>query len=190
MIDARLVRFAAVLLVLAGYFAVFHAGEQRLGTRIGANVLLATQVRDANRILASRPALAAERNRLQAQLRSVDLDGDRSSLVARFVHAAARIALTHGTTIPTIAASGSPSPADTATPFETISLELNVEGRYVDVLATTRALSSSSVLASVDVVSLARKNADAGDATVVATLRVLLARLAPSVRIRARAQPA
>jgi Tfp pilus assembly protein PilO len=190
MINARLVRFAAVLVVLIGYLVVFHAGEQRLGARIDANAVLAAQLRDANRMLASRPVLEAERTRLRERLRRVDLDGDRSSLTARFVHAAARIALTNRTTIATIAASGSPGAADAGAPFETIPLELAVEGRYVDVLATIRALSSSRVLASVDVVSLARKNADAGDATLVATLRVLLERLAPAVRSDARARPA
>ena len=190
MIAAGLVRFAAVFVALAGYLVVFHAGEHRLGARIGANAALAAQLRDASRILESRPALEAERARLRQRLREVDLDGDRSSLVARFVHAAARIALANRTTIPTIAASGSPGATDAGAPFETIPLELAVEGRYVDVLATIRALSSSRVLASVDVVSLARKNTDAGDATLVATLRVLLERLAPAVRSAARARPA
>jgi Tfp pilus assembly protein PilO len=190
MSDVRLVRFAAVLLVLAGYLVVFRAGEQRLGTQISANAMLAAQLREASRVLASRAQLEPERNRLRERLRAVDLDGDRSALVARFVHAAARIALTNRTTIPTLAASGTPSPVDPAAPFETIPLELALEGRYENVLATIRALSKARVLATVDVLSLARKNADAGDATLVATLRVLLEHLAPAVRSGARNQPA
>jgi hypothetical protein len=190
MSDARLVRFAAVLLVLAGYLVVFRAGEQRLGTQLGANAVLGAQLHEASRVLAARTQLESERTGLRGRLRAVDLDGDRSTLVARFVHAAARIARTNRTTIPTIAASGTPSPAEPAAPFETIALELALEGRYEDVLATIRAPSNARVLASVDVRSLARKNADAGDATLVATLQVVLEHLAPAVRNGARARPA
>jgi hypothetical protein len=200
MIDARLLRFALALVVLAGYLVVFRVGEHHLSARAAANAVLAAQVYNAHRALAARPVLEAQRSRLRERLRLVDLDGDSSSLVARFVRAAARIALTKRTTIPTIAASGAPGAplpasgasgaADAGPPFETIPLELTVEGRYVDVLATIRALSSSRVLAAVDVVSLARKNADAADATLVATLHVLLERLAPAVLNGASARPA
>lgn len=194
MMDRRFLRFAALVLVLGGCLTVYHAGEQRLGARIAANAELAAQLDAAARVLAARPALEAERGRLQEQLRTVDLDSDRSSLVARFVHAAARIAVAHRTTVPAIAASGSANASGAAnaagstTPFEAIPLELAVEGRYADVLTTIGALSSSRVLASVDVVSLARKNADSDDATLVATLRVVLERFAPNARTDARAR--
>jgi hypothetical protein len=186
MIDRRFLRFAAVVVVLGGYLALFHAGEQRLAARVAANAELAAQLDEAGRILAARPALETERSRLREQLRTVDLDSDRSLLVARFVHAAARIAVAHRTTVPAIAASGAANAAGTATPFDAIPLELAVEGRYVDVLTTIRALSNSRVLAAVDVVSLARKNADSDDATLVATLRVVLERLAPNAGNDAR----
>ena len=114
-----------------------------------------------------------------------DLDAARSTLVARFLRDAARIAAAHHATIATItpAARKARSPlrrANSADPLEAIPLEITVEGRYADVLATMRALSGSRVLAAVDVASLARKHADGADATLTATLHVALERIAPA----------
>ena len=37
MTDTKIVRFAAVLVVLAGYVFVFRAGEERIGDRLAQN---------------------------------------------------------------------------------------------------------------------------------------------------------
>lgn len=198
MTDAKLVRFAAVAVVLAAYVFVFRAGETRIAERLDENARIAERVRAGGRTLASRGALETERERLRARLRAVDIGADRSALVARFLRDTARIAAAHHTAIPGIAATGTTVTASAATApvelLEPIPLELTVEGRYADVLATMRALSRADVLAGVDVASLARKHADGTDATLTAALHVALQRSAaaepahPDATIDARAR--
>jgi Tfp pilus assembly protein PilO len=181
MTDAKVLRFTAVAIVLAGYVFVFRAGEARIADRVDETARVVERLRAGERTLAARPLLEAERARLRNRLRAVELGADRSALVARFVRDAARIAAAHRTTIPAITAAGMQSPAiPTADLFEAIPLDVTIEGRYADVLATIRALATSRVLAGVDVTSLARKHADTADATLTAALHVVLERLAPA----------
>ncbi|MDQ6943878.1 MAG: hypothetical protein M3169_15365 [Candidatus Eremiobacteraeota bacterium] len=185
MTDAKLVRFAAVVVVFAGYVFVFRGGEGHIAERLDENARIAERVRAGELALASRPRFEADRTRLLRRLHAVELDAGRSTLVARFLRDAARIAAAHHAAIPTITATGTASPAFVAPtpasePLESIPLEITVEGRYADVLATMRALSRSRVLAAIDVASLARKHADGADATLTATLHVALERLAPA----------
>ena len=203
MTDAKLLRFAAVVVVLAAYVFVFRAGETRIAERLDENAQIVERVRAGERTLASRPRVEARRTRLRAGLRAVELDAGRSALVARFLRDAAYIAAAHHATIPAITATGPQStsigtqpPAGSALtasnePLEAIPLELTVEGRYADVLATMRALARSRVLAAVDVTSLARKHADGADATLTAALHVVLERfashqIAPVADVRTR----
>jgi hypothetical protein len=139
---------------------------------------------------------------LRGTLVSVQLRGTRGAQVARFVRDAARVVVSHRTTIATIAVSGAPlasapivnrtatagssGTADSgvgADPLDAIVLDVTIDGRYADVLAAIRALSHTDVLASLDIASLARKNADAAEAMLTATLHVTLHRLAD---VRAR----
>jgi Tfp pilus assembly protein PilO len=185
MTDAKLVRFGAVVVVLAAYVFVFRGGETRITERLDENARIAERVRAGERTLASRPRFEAERRRLRDELRAVELDAGRSALVARFLREAARIAAAHHAAIPTITAMGAAGPVTVAPnapvePLEAIPLEITVEGRYADVLATMRALSRSPVLAAVDFASLARKHADGADATLTAALHVALERTAPA----------
>jgi Tfp pilus assembly protein PilO len=198
MTDAKLLRFAAVIVVLAAYVFVFRAGEGRIAERRDENARIAERLHAGERMLASRGRLETERARLRGRLRAVELDAGRSALVARFLRDAARIAAAHHATIPTIAAAGPqtaaagtpPSAASEANePLDEIPLDVTVEGRYADVLATLRALSASRVLAAVDVASLARKHADGTDATLTAALHVVLQRRAPAP-VAPRPQPA
>jgi Tfp pilus assembly protein PilO len=195
MTDVKLVRFGAVVVVLAAYVFIFRGGEARIAVRLGENARIAERVRAGERTLAARPRVEADRARLRAGLRSVDLAVDRSALVARFLRDAARIAVAHHAVIPAITSSGSTTanPAATAPnapaePLEAIPMDITVEGRYADVLATMRALSRARVLAAVGVASLARKHADGIDTTLTAALHVSLQRLAtpPTADVRAR----
>ena len=183
MTDGKLVRFAAVVVVLAAYGFVFRGGERRITDRLDENARIVERLRAGERMLAARPRLEGERTRLRSRLRAVELDAGRSVLVARFLRGAAHIAASHHAVIPTIAAAGTANPVAGAPnlpsePLEAIPLELTVEGRYADVLATMRALSRMRVLASVDLASLARKHADGPDATLTAALHVALQRRA------------
>jgi hypothetical protein len=187
---AKLVRFAAVAVVLAAYVFVFRAGEGRITQRLDENARIGERVRAGERMLASRRRFETERKRLQGELRAVDLDAGRSALVARFLRDAARTAATHHATIPTITATnaagtgpGTNAPSSASDSLEAITLEITVEGRYADVLATMRALSRSRVLAAIDLASLARKHADGADATLTAALHVALERLAPAAAV-------
>ena len=190
MTDAKLVRFAAVVVVLAAYVFVFRAGEARIAQRIDGNARIGERVRAGERKLLSRRHFEDERTRLHRELRSVELDAGRSALVARFLRDAARIAAEHHATIPTITATsaagaGMTAPSAAYGPFETITFELAVEGRYADVLATMRALSRTRVLAAIELASLARKHAGGDDATLTAALHVALERLAPPTTVPA-----
>ena len=188
MTDAKLVRFTAVVVVLAAYVFVFRWGEGRITERLDENARIAERVRAGERALASRPRFEAERARLRDRLRAVELDAGRSALVARFLHDAARIAAAHHAAIPTITAATAATPIS-APPIasnasnaqlEAIPLEITVEGRYADILETMRALSRSRALAGIDVASLARKHADGPDPTLTAALHVALERMAPA----------
>jgi hypothetical protein len=205
----KLLRFAAVLTVLAGYVFVFRTGESRIGDQLAENARIAEQIAAAERTLASEPALETERRRLRGALVSVHLRGTRGAHVARFMREASGVLAAHRATIATIAVSASPTvptsatapssgPAVSATtavngtpsasdavsdPLDAIALDVTIDGRYADVLGAIRALSRTGAAASVDVLSLARKNADASEATLTATLHVVLHRLA-DVRTR------
>ena len=193
---AKLLRFTAVLTVLAGYVFVFRAGESRVGEQLADNARIAERIAAAERTLASDPALETERRRLRGMLASVQLHGTRGAHVARFMRDAARVLAAHRTTIATIAVNATPiaisgtrvngvtAGSDAAVDsLDAVALDVTVDGRYADVLSAIRALSRTDVPASVDIMSLARKNADASEATLTATLHVVLHRLAD---VRAR----
>jgi hypothetical protein len=204
MTAAKLVRFAAVLVVLAGYLFVFRAGERRIGEQLSENDQTVERLRAGERTIAVQAALVTERARLLAQIRHEQTGGERSLLVARFLRDAATVAAAHRTAITAVTASGAapiPRPASAQSEATTtapraaairtesslvaadgarldgIALDLTLEGRYADVLATLRALSAGSVPATVDVASLARKNAAEPDAVLTAALRVVLERI-------------
>ncbi|HYW54844.1 MAG TPA: hypothetical protein VE826_12810 [Dongiaceae bacterium] len=212
MTDTKIVRFAAVLVVLAGYVFVFRAGEERIGDRLAQNAQVLEQLRAGERSMASHAALESERAQLLARLRGPETAAERSALVATFLRDAAATATARRTTITAITASGaqaistmsstrpasatSGAPAGTSAnaapvaaagastasavsdePFDGIPLELTLEGRYADVLATVRALSAGRVPASIELASLARKSSATPDATLTAALRVVLQRL-------------
>ncbi len=176
---------ASVLIVLSSYAFVFRNGEGRIAERRAEEVRNLARIAADERALAERPQLEAEQHRLQVATRQVDLGLDTTHLVARFVNDAARAAAQHHVSIVAIAAAGTaPSSADA-----TVALDCTAEGRYADVLATLRALSSTRVLASVDLTSLARRNAGAADATISAALHVVLERLGSPTLPDAHARP-
>lgn len=185
----KAVAFAAVLVLLAGQVVV-AADESRIAARAAEDQRIVAQLAEGERVLRLRTGLERERDRLRAHLRAVDYGGERSAVVARFVRDAARIAARERTAITTMTAVGVPgsvaampvaptTPATTAVAdeFETVPLDLTVEGRYADVLSTVRALSTTRVPATVEVTSLARKQAGSSDATLSAQLRVTIERM-------------
>ncbi|HTD36020.1 MAG TPA: hypothetical protein VK669_00795 [Candidatus Limnocylindrales bacterium] len=184
MTDAKAVRFAAVLVVLAGYILVFRAGEARIAARFAENAELAARLESGRRLVANGAAYEHERSRLQSVLRNANGAERYGILFPAFLRRASSVAAAHHTIVTTVTAGGAPPPRNETTPadataFETTAFELSVEGRYADVLATVRALSASPrVLASVEIVALARKDAGAADSSLTASLRVTLHRLA------------
>lgn len=202
--DAKAVVFAAVLVLLSGCVFVFRADEARIGERVADDRSTLAQLASAERTLRARPQLERERGALRARLRKVDLDGDRTAIAARFVRDGAGIAARHHTTIAAIAAVGpasgaiaasAPAASSALTPpaadaFEPIPLDVTVEGRYADVLATIAALSAARVPTVVDVASLARKQAGSPDATVSAQLHVVIQHLIPTAPADAATRPA
>ncbi|HEX3548997.1 MAG TPA: hypothetical protein VHT53_01395 [Candidatus Elarobacter sp.] len=158
------VRFAAVVVVAASYALVLRTGEARVALQIADNVRTADRLRAARTSLARRPDLERERVRYAALERA---GGDARLAVARFVRDAERAAAARRSTIDAIAGAARDAAGT--------RLDLTIDGRYADVLATVRALSRGSVPASIDVASVARKNAAARDTAVTATVRAVLA---------------
>lgn len=191
MTDAKAIRFAAVLVALAGYALVFRTGEARIAARLAANAEIAERINADRRLFTTRTALERERGRLHAALHAAETQTERSALVSRFLRDAAVIASLHRVTIATVTAGAAAPSASAAAlpavgtnrgaagPFETISLDIVVEGRYADVLATARSLSASShVLASVEIASLARKATASAEPALTASLNIVLHRVA------------
>ena len=190
---------------VAGYVVAVRIEGGRADERIAANALTAERLRAGSITLAQRPRLEAERARLRGLLRGVDT-GDATRLVAEFVRDAAHESARLHTVITAIGASNHPAPATapvnsaTTTPAATtttsantdpivlLPLDVTLEGRYLDVLATIRRLSRMHVVAAVEVGALARTNADSSDATLSAALRVSLAHLSSTDRDRARTE--
>lgn len=192
---AGVIWFAAFVVVLGGYVLAFRIVAVRIDERLDQITRSAERVRADERVVAERPRLEVEQAQLRARLSRVALDDDATRLVSRFVHDAARVAERHRTKVTAIAAAAaaaiaasnsgsigvSSSPSASALPadrFQAIPLEVTLEGRYIDLLAALRELSATRVLASVELVSLVRKNIDAPDATLTAALHVALERLA------------
>ena len=188
---------------VAGYVVAVRIEGARADERIAANALTAERLRAGSITLAQRPRLEAERTRLRGLLRGVDT-GDPTRLVAEFVRDAAHESARLHTAITAIGASNHPAPATApvnsattttppatganADPIVLLPLDVTLEGRYLDVLATIRRLSRMHVVAAVEVGALARTNADSSDATLSATLRVSLAQLSSTDRDRARTE--
>jgi Tfp pilus assembly protein PilO len=203
--QAKLLWFAGVLVVVAGFFFVFRVDESHIGERLADNARITGAIaRDEQRIRA-RAALETERARLRAQITPLTIAADRTATVTTFVADLARTAASYHTIVVSIAAAdpqppGTPratsserqprDPIDLTDAFERIPLDLTIEGRYGDILATIRALSSGRVLATVDVSSLSRKAPGSTDATLSAALHVVLHRLPPQRLSGAPARPA
>ena len=81
MTDAKLLRFAAVVVVLAAYVFIFRTGESRIAERLGENACIVERLHAGERTLASRGRLEAERARLRGRLRAVELDAERRQLI-------------------------------------------------------------------------------------------------------------
>ena len=205
--DARVLRFAAVLVVLAGYVLVFRAGETRIGDQLDANARMVARAEAAERGIASRASLERERTRLRERLRRAEFPAGRGAVVERFLRDAAAVTSTHhtsitavtagaGSSLGTAGANATTAAARTASleaprgitsvistaPVESTPLEVTLEGRYADVLATVRELSRGHVPASVEITSVARKHAAPAGAAVPVALRVVLERYADVVR--------
>lgn len=178
--DGRAIWFAAVLVLLAGYTFVFRVDEGRIVDRIGENATMLTQLAAAEERIRNQRRFEIKRARLRDRLRSIDLERDRTRIVAAFVREAVRITAQHHTTIVAVAAgAGKSSSAPAHPPFDAVPLELTIEGRYYDLLAAIRALSASRVLAGVEVASITRKEAASRSLSLTSAVRVVIEHLSP-----------
>lgn len=171
---ADALRLAALLIVLAGFFFVFRADQGRLEAQHAENARIERQIRADDAITATADALEAQTRTLRARLARHTLQPDDTVAVAAFLRQAARVADRRRTTIAAIGAAESRRAAAAPAAFDGVPLDLTVEGRYADVLATLAELSSGRVLAAVEVSSIARKNPAAPDATLTAAVRVVV----------------
>ena len=184
--EAQAMWFAAVLVLPVAFLTLFRVDELRIDAAERHNAdLVASAARD-QALLAQEPALERERAALDSALHVVALDAQPTRMVALFVRDAAKVAAAHRTVVTSIAAAAPPAAMP---PFDSVGLDVSVEGRYADLLATLRDLTRMRVLATVEVTALGRKDA-ATNARLVASVHVLLSRLAPTVVPHARAGPA
>jgi len=178
----HLIWLATGLVAISGYALAFCLLEGRVEERANQVARSVDQLRADGRTQAQEPQLSRERERLRAQLAGMSIAGDPARIVARFVRDGERIASRHLVKITAISAPASApqpgaAPSITADPLQTIPLDVVVEGRYVNLLAAFRELSTTRVLAQVELASLARRNIDAPDATLSAALHVTLERV-------------
>ena len=174
--EAQAMWFAAVLVLPVAFLTLFRVDDLRIDAAQRRNAdLVASAARD-QALLAQAPALERERAALDSALHVVALDAKPTRMVALFVRDAAKVAAAHHTIVTSIAASAPPAPTP---PFDSVALDLSIEGRYADLLATLRDLTRMRVLATVDVTALGRKDA-AANARLVASVHVVLSRLAPT----------
>jgi hypothetical protein len=180
---SRCLALAALAVMLCGYLLVrgaertiaLHAEDARMSDERASRLAA---------LLTRAPALDAERSRLQRRVETTDLGDDAARLVARFLRG---IALTAQRDHVAVLGIGAPDARGASVADDrTIPLDLDISGRYGDVLAAIADLARTGAPAAVDVVSLARVRTDDDDRTLNASLRVALVRLEAAADVRPR----
>jgi hypothetical protein len=190
----RLALFAAVLVLLAGYLAVYRPAEAALAERYAR--LDDGRARLDERLALARRAGAArtETGALDEWLRARGLADDRTTIVARFLHDLAGTARADGVDVTGVVAEpgGAPPPvAANAAPtvaLDEIPLAVSLRGSYPNLLRVVRALDRDGPAMRVGISALG--NADrsgAGSPALRATLLVTLLRIPDPARKAARA---
>ncbi len=172
---------AAIGSASAGVFA-----QSRIDRAASNLTVLAAQLDATLRLVAARRSVDDARAVLTARLRRPGAPSASDEMVARFLRDASASAERHRTAIAGVAAPGTPAVAP-HDGFESVPLELTLDGRYADVLAMMRDISAGTVPARVELVTLAHKGAGPDGTTLEATLRADLIRLA---KLDAPAAPA
>jgi hypothetical protein len=180
----RLALFAAVLVLLAGYLAIYRPAEAALAERYAR--LDDGRARLDERLALARRAGAArtETGALDVWLRARGLADDRTTIVARFLHDLAGTAHGDGVDVtgvvaepggaaPPVAANAAPTVA-----LDEIPLAVSLRGSYPNLLRVVRALDRDGPAMRVRISALG--NADrsgAGSPALRATLLVTLLRI-------------
>ena len=184
--------FAAALLMLVAYLALFRPAEDTIRQRF-SDIDRETTILEARLALARRDvALKRERARLRMQLQAFHLHDDRARGVQRFLVVASAIARRHGVRITEITSTATSqarrafSPAASASTvravpstaiFDEVPLNLTVRGTYHEVLRTARDLSSANVPLRLSIDSLVLgDHRGSGTPLLTATLRATLLR--------------
>jgi hypothetical protein len=173
----RLALFGAVLVLLAGYLAIFRPCEAAIAERYGqlddGRVMLDRRV-----ALAARgDALRAERRRLALRLATSGTQADRTAIVGRFVRALARTARADDVSVIGIVADSIPPVIPAG--FDAVPIAVSLRGPYRNVIRFVRDLDRSGIAARIGIDALG--NADPRVAIAPdlrATLRVTLLRVA------------
>lgn len=187
----KLLWLGAVLVLLAGYVFVHRSFEIRIAEQIAESETIALALDRNEVVLRGRSALERQQHRFEAVLGSVDLHAEHSALVARFIHEAVRIGNEHRVRVVQIdgarggpATLYSPPAADESAAsadrplFDTVLLEVTLEGMYLDVLSAMRELSRMRVLVQVDIAAIERITASQESGPLVtAHLHVAVERL-------------
>jgi len=177
----RLALFAAVLVVLIGYLAVFRPSEAAIAERYA-------RLDDARERLDQRLALErragdarAHGAALAAWIRDAGLHDARPTIVARFLRRLDRRARADGVAISGVSAEPEARPNAVAVPavvFDELPLRITARGSYANVLRLVRDLGDGTVAARVAIVALGNADRRAPGAPALhATFDVTLVRL-------------
>jgi hypothetical protein len=197
--DTALLWLACAFALCAGCYAAFGL----IGTLIDRQRELSGQVADRlladARILAHRPALETQVRAAEDRINALDLSADAPVTVARFIHAAAQIALEHHVELKqvdgaalssaVVAPPAAAQPAENE-PFESIPLDVALSGSYTDLLAAIRELAGAPLTMRIEIAAIERNPTDpaaSSSGPLVARLHIVLQRLPERAAVLAAA---
>jgi hypothetical protein len=190
----RLALFAAVLVLLGGYLAVFRPAESALADRYAQ--LDDARVRLDERLAGERRAAVTrdEARALASWLARSGVRDDRAVLVARFLRELATLARADGVRVTAVAAEPVATSAAIATTvahpavLESVPLTVALRGTYAQLTRLVRDLARGDVAAQIGVDALTTADRrSAGSPALRATVRVTLLHLPDTARARAHA---
>jgi hypothetical protein len=190
--EAHIVGFVAALVAIAGCF-LLRFDEGRIATVTSANEAVVLETERETTRLREQPRIDGALRALRGRTARLAIHDDPSSLIARFLADAGSICSRRHTRISSISATSTRADAAAAPArdphllFEELPLDVTIEGRYVDVLATIGDLGQGRVIAAIDLASIARAGAPS-TADVAASVHVTLERIALPLTAHAHAQ--
>lgn len=161
----RFLWFAAVLLALVDYLAVYRPLERTIDATLSASEDIAVNLRRNEAVLLHRRQAEDERRRVAAAIQRYDLRSDRTITIAHFLREASRIAAHESVGVRSIDESlvgGTRGAAASMPSLEAIGLEMRLHGPYRNLLRVVRDLSADRIVMRIDVRSIEKQKDASG----------------------------